>query len=105
MNRAERRRQQKQTSKNPTYNINDDSINKIKSDVAQKATDAAFVMMLAFPIMVLKHDLHFGKFMMEQVIDGILDKYQKFQNGEISIPELLEVIEQETGDKVEIMEG
>lgn len=102
MNRAERRRMQKK--KTPTYNIRKDSLDAIKENAKAEGCDLAFFLMLAIPNMII-HD-KFGQLMKKEgreqrFAELVLELYETFQQGYVSLEDLEKCLEQETGMKVE----
>ena len=104
MNRAERRAKGIK-EKEPVINIKVSEIEAMKQDAVKKAVDKAFFLMLAIPTMVI-HD-KFGKLMKRQGEDGssrearftdeVLELYDTFQKGYVSIPELHQCLLEEVG--------
>lgn len=105
MNRAEARRlKREEAKKKATYNLTREQIDKIKLDAINEALDKAFTLMLALPIRVLqtsypkivKKETRLNNFMTE-----ILKLYEAFNNGEIDLQELNDLIYNETGVSIE----
>lgn len=108
MNRAERRRlQKKQTKSDPIYNIKSSNLDKIKQDATKTATDTAFFLMLAIPVMVL-HDKYGqlmkkeveGKSREERFADMCLDLYDSFEKGYVTLDDLHKCLWDEAGIKI-----
>ena len=112
MNRAERRRlQKKENKKEPVYNISQQNIDKIKQNAKSEALNTAFCLMVCLPIMVV-HD-HFtdlwkkevdGKCREERALDYILDLYDSFEKGYLTLNDIIETVEKETGQTLEFIE-
>ena len=109
MNRAERRRLQKnQTKSEPIYNIKQSNLNQIKQNATKTATDTAFLLMLAIPVMVL-HDKYGqlmkknvdGKSRDERFADMCLDLYDSFEKGYVTLDDLHECLWDEAGIKIQ----
>jgi len=103
MNRAERRRLEKQgkiASKEPTINIKASDITSIKEDVAKKASDKAFFLMLGLPLMVLHDKWGFGKVRGERFITQVLDLYDSFEKGYLSLDDIHNCLWEEGGIKL-----
>jgi len=100
MNRAERR---KAGVKNlvPTYNMNTQQIQTLKEDVAQEATERAFILMLGIPAMVLRDHFRFGRKRMEKFTDEVFELYDSYEKDYITLDDLIQTIYQETGVKIE----
>ena len=111
MNRAERRRLQKQgrkPEKEATLNLKVGAIQQMKQDATNSATDTAFLLMLAIPTMVLRDNYskltrreHDGKKRIERFTDMCLELYERFDRGEITVADLEQVLSEESGIKVE----
>lgn len=105
MNRAERRRLGIK-GKAPTLNINADKVEQMKLEATEKGAKIAFMLMLAIPTMVI-HD-KFGILMKKEnreskFIDLCLDTYKCYEEGYVSIEELMQILKEEAG--VEIPHG
>ena len=90
MNRAERRKRQKQglpIVKEPVLNIKASDIQQIKKDAINSTANTAFFLMLAIPVMVI-HDKYpkimkkvvDGKSREERFADLCIDLYQSFEH-------------------------
>lgn len=111
MNRAERRRLEKE-GKNvpaePVINMKSSDVHKIKADATKSAADIAFFLMLAIPVMVL-HDKYSllmkrtvdGKSREERFADLCLDLYDSFEKGYVTLDDLHECLWEEAGIKLE----
>ena len=106
MNRAERRRRQKQglpIVKEPVLNMK-------VSDIQQiwRLADTAFFLMLAIPVMVI-HDKYpqlmrrevDGKPRAERFADLCLDLYDSFNKGYVTLDDLSQCLWEEAGIKLE----
>lgn len=111
MNRAERRRRQKQglpTVKEPVLNIKASDIESMKKQATMTAADTAFFLMLAIPVMVI-HDKYpqimrrivDGKSREERFADLCLDLYDSFNKGHVTLDDLAECLWEEAGIKLE----
>lgn len=111
MNRAERRRRQKQglpTVKEPVLNMKVSDIQNMKVQATHTAADTAFLLMLAIPVMVI-HDKY--PQIMRKVVDGksreerfaelCLDLYDSFDKGYVTLDDLAECLWEEAGIKLE----
>ena len=107
MNRAERRRRQKQglpIVKEPVLNMKVSDIQQIKA----QATNTAFFLMLAIPVMVI-HDKYpqlmrrevNGKPRAERFADLCLDLYDSFNKGYVTLDDLSQCLWEEAGIKIE----
>ena len=102
MNRAERRRQNREVEKDPTIVMKQSDIKKIKLDATRDALNLLF----AIPVFIV-HD-EFGKFIKlevdgkcreERFLERCLELYDCFEKGYVTIKELTDTMEQETGYK------
>lgn len=103
MNRAERRANGIKT-KEPVINIKVSELEAMKQDAVKKAVDKAFFLMLAIPTMVI-HD-KFGKIMKKHTEEGsrearftdeVLELYDTFQKGYVTLPDLHKCLLEEAG--------
>ena len=109
MNRAERRRLQKQgNAKEPVMNINRNDLMRIKKSATNAALDVAFELMLGIPVMVI-HDKFDqlsnaesnGKSREERFVEMCLDLYDSFDRGYLSLDDIRECLWAESGVKIE----
>ena len=111
MNRAERRRRQKQglpIVNEPVMNIKASDIQQIKKQATSNAADTAFFLMLAIPVMVM-HDKYpqlmrrevDGKPREERFADLCIDLYDSFNRGYVTLDDLAECLWEEAGIKLE----
>ena len=107
MNRAERRRLNRENEKDAVINIKQSELEKIKMDASSQALDIAFKLMLSIPVMVI-HD-KFGQLMRKDVdgkcreerfSDLCLEIYDCFDKGYITLDDLMKTLEDETGVKL-----
>lgn len=103
MNRAERRRRAKQglpISKEPVYNMKQSDIKKIKDESTNTAVDTVMVMLLAIPIKVM-HDKYGWRMRkrLPELAEAIIDEYQNFAYGEMSLEEYQELVYEWCGVK------
>lgn len=119
MNRAERRRTQKNQEKvrTATYNLTKEQLDilvqeQIKNEISkarlegkQEALDNAFILMLALPMKVLQ-DFYWKKAYKKKLpefIDHVIEYYEKWLNGEMDIDILTEELWKYGG--VRLIEG
>lgn len=103
MNRAERRRLQKQGIKvkpEPVINIKSSDVQKMKKEATQDAIDSAFLLMLGIPILVLRDKWGFGKIRLERFTDEILELYDSFNQGYLTLDDIHDVLFEEVGIKI-----
>lgn len=101
MNRAERRRlKRNQESRNATYTLRNEDVTRIKQDAAQEAIDKAFVLMLGLPMIVLHDKYGWGKKRLSDFMDYVLELYDSFEKDYVTLDDLWDTIEKETGVKL-----
>lgn len=94
MNRAERRKAQKQGKsayKPKVYNLTEEQINQIKQEASKEAIDTAFTLMLAIPLEVLIGDGYWAKSAKRRLpkfLDDVLSLYDSWNKGVLTIEEL-----------------
>lgn len=108
MNRAERRRREKagigKEFKEPVYNIKRSDLDQAKKEAAQEAIDAAFILMLGLPVMVLHDGYKWGsKKRLPEFIEHVLDMYDGFNKELFTLDDVLEKIKKETGVDIRLM--
>lgn len=96
MNRKQRRASGK-TGHEPVINIKAADVQRIKQEAMNEAIDRAFIMMLAFPAMVLRDKWGFGKVRSERFVDQVLELYDSFNKDLLSLEDLHEVLKEEIG--------
>lgn len=112
MNRAMRREIAKHNKtkmeKVPTYNMNASQIKAMKEESTEKGVDIAMKLLLCIPVMVI-HD-HYadlmrkvvdGKSREERLADMILDLYDSYNRGYVTLEQLEECLWEEAGIKLE----
>lgn len=101
MNRAERRRlKRNQESCNATYTLRNEDVTRIKQDAAQEAIDKAFVLMLCLPMIVLHDKYGWDKKRLSDFMDYALELYDSFEKDYVTLDDLWDTIEKETGVKL-----
>ena len=107
MNRAERRRAGKKGHE-PVINIKTSDISQIKENAIMEASNKAFFLMLAIPVMVI-HDKYpqlmrkevDGKSREERFVELCIDLYDSFERDFITVDELHQCPWEESGIKIE----
>lgn len=100
MNRVERRRAKKAgipVKKEPVVNIKAADVQKIKQDASKEAADKAFLLMLGLPVMVLHDKFGFGPVRCERFTDAVLELYDSFEKGYVSLEDIHLTLKEETG--------
>ena len=101
MGRAEIRRMQREQQKaQKTYNLTSGKISEIKKRAADEAIHAAFILMCGLPLMVLRDKFGFGKVRLERFSDALIDLYDSFDKGYVTLEDLHKAIYEETGVKI-----
>lgn len=98
MNRAQRRAVG--APKEPTYTLTRSQIQDMKQQCTNQAADLAFKLMLCIPAIVIHEK--FGKLMkkdsrVETFVDFVLEVYDNYNKGMITIEELEARLKEETG--------
>ena len=73
---------------------------RIKQDAAQEAIDKAFVLMLSLPMIVLHDKYGWGKKRLSDFMNHVLEQYDSFNKNFITLDDLWNTIEKETGVKL-----
>lgn len=98
MNRAERRRLEKQGKKNPSMTIKASELEAMKQKERQKALDAVLPLLLGFPVKVLKEKYGWGtQKRLPDFADALLEAYEEFSKNEQSMEDLMKQVEQDCG--------
>lgn len=72
-------------------------IQQAKRTAANQATDQVVKLMLALPVYVLHDKCGWGKVRCERLADQMLELYDAYQSGYVTIEDLLQVLEDEAG--------
>lgn len=72
----------------------------IKQEATKKAADKAFFLMLGLPLMVLHDKWGFGKVRGERFIEQVLDLYDSFEKGYLSLDDIHNCLWEEGGIKL-----
>lgn len=85
MNRAERRRLEKQGAnvrKEPVITMKSSEIEKIKSEAREEAVDTAMILLLGIPVKVLRERYGWGmKKRLPEFAEAVLEVYSDFSEG------------------------
>lgn len=106
MNRAERRKAAKAglpVKKEPVVNIKAADVQKMKQDASKEAADKAFLLMLmlGLPVMVLHDKFGFGPVRCERFTDAVLDLYDSFEKGYVTLDDIHGALKEECGITIE----
>ena len=100
MNRAERRKAKKAglpVKTEPVVNIKAADVEKIKRDASKDAANKAFLLMLGLPVMALHDKFGFGPVRCERFTDAVLELYDSFEKGYVSLEDIHCTLKEETG--------
>ena len=104
MNRSERRKYKKMglpTPKEPVFNLKQKDIDEIRSDALKEA----FVLMLAIPVKVMHDEFGWGmKSRLPKLGEAIIEEYERFDNGDMTIEEYQDLVFQYCGMKFQTKE-
>ena len=104
MSRAEQRRAQREAQKSKkTYTLTQEQIDKIKDDAVREASDVAFQLMLAIPVMVL-HAKWWEKTAKKRCpvfVDQCLDLIECFSKDNVTLDDLKQCLYEEGGISLE----
>lgn len=104
MNRAERRKAEKAglpVKKEPVVNIKASDVQKMKLDASKEAAEKAFLLMLGLPVMALHDKFGFGPVRCERFTDAVLDLYDSFDKGYITLEDIHRTLKEESGITIE----
>lgn len=109
MNRAERRRLEKQgktVPNEPVVSMKVSDIERVKNEAREEAVDIAMILLLGIPIKVLRDKYGWGmKKRLPEFAEAILDVYSDFSEGDMTLEEFREIIYQECSIKFEKAEN
>ena len=94
---------QREKKKTATYNFTLEQLEDIKKKCVKEATEAAWVLMLGLPVMQLSDKHGFDDDEMDTFIDGIIDKYDSYEKGLISLKDIHEALAEDAGIQLESM--
>ena len=104
MNRAERRKAAKAglpVKKEPVVNIKAADVQKMKQDASKEAADKAFLLMLGLAVMVLHVKFGFGPVRCERFTVAVLDLYDSFEKGYVTLDDIHGTLKEECGITIE----
>lgn len=103
MNRKQRRLAQKkgfQVTPEPVFNFKQSDIKRIKQEATEQAVNTAMTLLLGIPVKVLKEKYGWGmKKRLPEFCQAMLDTYDEFSGGDLTLEEFAELIYQECGVK------
>lgn len=101
MNRAERRRlERNKESGQAKVVLNKDAISAIKQEAKKEAMETAFSLMLGIPILALRDTMDYNSEQIRAFSDKSMSIYESFQQGLITLKDIEDVVELETGMKI-----
>lgn len=101
MKRAEIRRVHREQGKNSKiYHMTAAQIQSLKEEATKDAAGQAFVLMMGLPLIVLHDKFGYGRKRLQRFGDELMNQYESFDEGYITLNDLLETIEEETGIKI-----
>lgn len=93
MNRSERRKL-KAVNNSPVYNITGEQLKNMQlqlddklEEVKTEAIMESFIMMISIPLKILKEKYQVEDDVLQDVANSIVDEYEEFSNGKVSIEE------------------
>lgn len=88
--------------KEPTYCLTLSQLEAMKTRAVREATEAAWILMLAIPVMVLMDKHGFDREQLGKVVDEILEKYEGFEQGYFTLDDARQVILEEAGAEIQM---
>ena len=102
MNRAERRRAEKNAESDPVITMKRSDIERIKREAVEEATDSAMLLLLSIPIKVMRDKFDWGtKTRLPKLAEALIDEYQAFSEGEATLQEYQDMVYECCGVKFE----
>lgn len=104
MNRAERRKAAKAglpVKKEPGGKYQSRRCSEDETGRFQEAADKAFLLMLGLPVMVLHDKFGFGPVRCERFTDAVLDLYDSFEKGYVTLDDIHGALKEECGITIE----
>lgn len=87
--------------KTPTYNFTWEQIQQIKRDAAKEAVSEVIELTLGIPAMVLKDKYGFGKKRLPEALDHMVDLYESYEMGYLTLQDIRKALWEEGGYKIE----
>lgn len=91
MNRAEKRRSERNKSKKRF--MTEEEIKKIKEEATNEAFDKLFGCLFTLPLVALKEEYGFGKKRLQRVNDKITELLKEVEVGELELNSLMDMME------------
>ena len=109
MNRAERRRSERERGKREkTYTLTQSQINQMKRDAEEEAVNTAFLLLLGLPLEVLLGDGYWkksAKRKLPKFEEDLLSLYDSWEKGVITIEDIKQDLWEYGGIKLEVPKG
>jgi hypothetical protein len=90
--------------KAPTYNMSLAQIEAIKRQATREAVEQAWLLMLGLPVMVLHDKDGYGETRLNRFLDHVLDLYDSYEKGYLTLNDIREALKAETGSVVRKIE-
>lgn len=90
--------------KEPTYCLSVRQIEDLKHRAVREATQAAWVLMTAIPVMVLMDKHGFDREQLGKVVDEIIEKYEAYEQGYFTLDDARRVLVEEAGTVIKLPE-
>jgi hypothetical protein len=87
--------------KTPTYNFTWEQIQQMKKDAAKEAVSEVIELTLGIPAMVLKDKYGFGKKRLPEALDHMVDLYESYEMGYLTLQDIRKALWEEGGYKIE----
>ena len=86
--------------KTPVYNLTWEQIEQLKKDAAKEAIGTVIELTLGLPAMVLKDKYGFGKKRLPEFLDHVVDLYESYEMGYLTLQDIRTALWEEGGYKV-----
>ena len=90
--------------KEPTYCLSVSQLEDMKRRAVREASEAAWILMAAIPVMVLMDKHGWDKEQLGKVVEEILEKYEAFDQGYFTPDDARQVLKDEAGIVIELPE-
>ena len=100
-NREEAGETAKTAKKTPTYNLTMQQIEDMKKQASKEAVEVAWTLMLGLPCLPLMDKFGFTGEQLERYLDEVMDYYDSYEKGYITLEDVQKVIWDEGGTKIE----
>lgn len=91
--------------KTAVYNLTLEQIEAIKRQAAKDAVQEVMELTLGLPCMVLKDKFGFGKIRLKRFIDRLLELYDSYDKGYLSLEDVRNVLKEEGGIVLRLKKG